>query len=55
MIIAGLVCFECAAQPAKRPVETDPYWLSHTPGLYLNGPNGEHIWNTNVDQFWQGA
>jgi hypothetical protein len=48
------ICPACLATPGK-PVETDPHYLSDVPGYYLNGPNGEHIWNTNTDPFWRGV
>lgn len=25
------------------------------PGYYIMGMNGEHIWNTNTEQFWRGV
>jgi hypothetical protein len=56
VIITGFgSCLTFAAQPPKKVVETDPHWLAGDAGEYIDGPNGEHIWITNVDEYWQGV
>jgi hypothetical protein len=54
LIIMGLnSCLICAAQPTNKVIQTDPHLLAHTPGAYIEGPNGEMIWDTN--NYWQGT
>ncbi len=51
VVIVGLnACFLCLAAPNKQDKSDTP-----VPGYYIMGTNGEHIWNTNTEQFWRGV